>query len=508
MTAHTHDNTPLPAEDANAEEFVLSAALNGPEGVTEARRLMTADFQPGPNQHVHAAILTLAHRGQQITPDTVRDELERLGHQRAGPYLLKLYSYGITGPMAGTYADRVIKAAADRRMLQAAQRLAQLSDPKIEASDSRTIAILGELDVIKAALDGQRPTNGRALHAITAAGRGMRAARWLMNLRIPLGAITLLTGREGIGKSTTSYDIIAELTTGRLAGEYYGQPRGVGIVATEDAWEEVILPRLHAAGADAARIFQIDARTAEGYSTTMSVPGDLDRLTTLCVTHDIALIVLDPLMSVIPGGVDTHKDKEVRTVLDPLAQFCSTTGVAVLGLIHVNKSGGHDPLNSIMASRAFTAVARSVLYCIVDPEAEQEDRYLFGHVKSNLGPKQPSVAYRIIQVTIEVESDQPGVLDAITTSRVVWDGEDTRSIASVMEPKRPAKAAGEVVQRILEFVTGETGVVPVKAIVDELSDVKANTVRQTLRRMTERGQLASPMHGNYTLPPNESDTSK
>jgi AAA domain/DnaB-like helicase N terminal domain len=504
MTAHTH--AALPPEDTNAEEFVLSAALNGPDGVTAARRLATDDFQPGPKQRVHAAILTLYSRGQQINPDTVRDELERLGHPDAGPYLLKLFAYGITGAMAEASADRVLQAANGRRMMQAGQRLTQLAGA--EPSDSRLIALQNEMAVFAAAMQGERPTSGRALHAITAAGRPMRAARWLMNLRIPLGAITLLTGREGIGKSTTSYDIIAELTTGRLAGEYYGSPRGCGIVATEDAWEEVILPRLHAAGADRARIFQIDARTAEGYSTTMSVPGDLDRLTTLCVTHDIALIVLDPLMSVIPGGVDTHKDKEVRTVLDPLAQFCSTTGVSVLGLIHVNKSGGHDPLNSIMASRAFTAVARSVLYCIVDPEDEHEDRYLFGHVKSNLGPKQPSMAYRIIQVTIEVESDQPGVLDAITTSRVVWDGEDTRSIASVMEPKRPTKAAGELVQRILEFVTDQPGVVPVKAIVDEMSDVKPNTLRQTLRRMTDRGQLIAPMHGNYTLPPEESDRPK
>jgi hypothetical protein len=502
MTAHTQ--AALPPEDANAEEFVLSAALNGPAGVTEARRLATEDFQPGPNQQVHAAILTVHGRGQQITPDTVRDELERLGHTKTGPYLLRLYHYGITGPMAEASADRVLQAANGRRMMQAAQRLAQLAGA--EPSDSRLLALQNEMAVFAAALHGERPTNGRALHAITAAGRPMRAARWLMHLRIPLGAITLLTGREGIGKSTTSYDIIGELTTGRLAGEYYGQPRGVGIVATEDAWEEVILPRLHAAGADRARIFQIDARTAEGYSTTMSVPGDLDRLTTLCVTHDIALIVLDPLMSVIPGGVDTHKDKEVRTVLDPLAQFCSTTGVSVLGLIHVNKSGGHDPLNSIMASRAFTAVARSVLYCIVDPEDEHEDRYLFGHVKSNLGPKQPSMAYRIIQVTIEVESDQPGVLDSIVTSKVVWDGEDTRSIASVMEPKRPTKANSEVVERILEFVTAQTGLVAVKAITDELDDVKPATVRQFLRRMTDRGQLASPLRGNYTLPPDESDT--
>lgn len=339
----------------------------------------------------------------------------------------------------------------------------------------------------------------RRLRVVSAATLKMRPALWLWTNRVPSGAITLLTGREGIGKSTTSYDLISQITQGKLPGSHYGTPKGVGIVATEDAWEEVILPRLVAAGTDVARVFQFEAVNPLDESIPLSVPADLGNLAAVCAENDVALIVLDPLMSVIPSGIDTHKDRDVRTALDPLAKFCASSGVAVLGLIHVNKSTGTDPLNSVMASRAFTAVARSVLYCIVDPEAEQQDRYVFGHVKSNLGPKQPGLKYRINQVVFEVEGDDGEPVE-ITTSRVTWMGEDDRTIASLMEPRKGERAKGETAMRILEWVTGQATPVSAGDVIAQLPDLKANTVRQNLRRLVSEGRLHSGGHNLYKLP--------
>lgn len=339
----------------------------------------------------------------------------------------------------------------------------------------------------------------RRLRVVRAAALKMRPALWLWSNRMPCGAITLLTGREGIGKSTTSYDLISQITRGVLPGSHYGNPKGVGIVATEDAWEEVILPRLVAAGADVDRVFQFEAVNPLGESIPLSVPADLPNLTAVCAEHDIVLIVLDPLMSVIPSGIDTHKDRDVRQALDPLAKFCANSGVAVLGLIHVNKSTGTDPLNSVMASRAFTAVARSVLYCIVDPEAEQQDRYVFGHVKSNLGPKQPGLKYHISQVVFEVESDA-GESVEITTSRVVWMGEDERTIASLMEPRKGERAKGETAMRILDWIGEQAAPVSAGDVIKELNDLKPNTVRVNLRRLVAEGRLHSGGHNLYKLP--------
>lgn len=343
------------------------------------------------------------------------------------------------------------------------------------------------------------PAAGRRLEAIPASSMRMRAPRWLADKRIPAGAITLLGGREGIGKSTISYDLAARITLGTQPGRYLGTPRAVAVVATEDAWEEVIVPRLVAAGADRTRVLRVDARTEEGRLDAISVPADLTQLATLCAEHDIALVIIDPLMSVIHGSLDTHKDRDVRQALDPLARFARDNAVAVLGLIHVNKTSTTDPLNSIMASRAFTATARSVLYCIVDPESEREDRYLFGHPKSNLGPKQPTIRYHLIEVRIDLPEPIEGDPPFITTSRVIWDGDDDRSIRDAMQTPTPERADSEVTTRIIDWLTDQHRAVPAAELVTAFNDVKRNTLDKHLSRLVQRGKIVRPFHGHYSL---------
>jgi len=59
--------------------------------------------------------------------------------------------------------------------------------------------------------------------------------------------------------------------------------------------------------------------------------------------------------------------------------------LAIVGLIHHNKSSTTDPLNLVMASKAFTAVARSVHTIIRDPEDESGLARLLRRSKNNLG---------------------------------------------------------------------------------------------------------------------------
>ena len=66
-------------------------------------------------------------------------------------------------------------------------------------------------------------------------------------------------------------------------------------------------------------------------------------------------------------ALDTHKDAEVRQALEPIVKLADRSSLCVLGLIHVNKSTTSDPLSALMGSRAFAAVARSVLFVMVDP---------------------------------------------------------------------------------------------------------------------------------------------
>jgi hypothetical protein len=51
-------------------------------------------------------------------------------------------------------------------------------------------------------------------------------------------------------------------------------------------------------------------------------------LTTYIATHDVAALILDPLTSVMDGRIDAHRDREVRTALEPLGKLAEETGAS------------------------------------------------------------------------------------------------------------------------------------------------------------------------------------
>lgn len=462
------------------------------------------------HREVFEAVIKLWNDGDGMSvvdPDAVWQELARRAREAVPPATV---AFGIEGPhqlvrllgisptisRADHYAQLIRGHAQHRRERDLVDGMAR------EIAGARRPDVLAELNTRLAATLAAEPRQWR-LSAVAASTMTMRAAKWLYRLRIPAGGISLLAGREGIGKSTISYDVVAKVTRGELDGRYLGIPRGVAVVATEDAWAEVIVPRLVAARADLTRVFRIDVKDSGG-GDVINVPADLAELGRVCVQHDIALLVLDPVMSVIDGSIDTHKDREVRKALDPLSKFAVTHTVAVLGLIHANKNTGADPLNSIMGSKAFTAVARSILYCLADPTPEDgQESYLFCHPKSNLGPKQKSERYHLIEVKIDLDpaTVEPGDDAVVVTSRVVWDGDDERSAQDVMDAGRLPRPTGDLAGQILAFIRGRAGVVQLEEIAAEFDDVPDQTLRQNLSRMVKRGELVRPSRGVYGATP-------
>jgi hypothetical protein len=268
--------------------------------------------------------------------------------------------------------------------------------------------------------------------------------RWLWDGRIAIGTFALLAGREGLGKSTVGYWIAARVTRGELAGEFAGQPHAVLICATEDTYAEVIIPRLIAAGADLSQVYRVDVVHEEGTIGELSLPTDLTAVAREALAHQVALLLLDPLISRL-GRVDTHRDSETRQALEPLSSIAGITGMAVLGLIHHNKSTGADALTQVMGSRAFTAVARSVHTVVEDPDDENHVRKLFGTVKNNLGPiGLPTLSFTIEELVVgqdpKDQTDVPG-------SRVVWGADATTSIAEAMAISRDG-AGSQMVEAV------------------------------------------------------------
>jgi hypothetical protein len=296
---------------------------------------------------------------------------------------------------------------------------------------------------------------GRQLILTPAADIKPRPVFWLWEGRLALGTLGLLAGRQGLGKSTLAYWLAARITRGELPGVFIGHPRGVLVCATEDSWAHTIVPRLIAAGADLAKVYRVEVLTPEEIHVGLSLPRDNYAAERAAREVSAALLLLDPLISRL-GDLDTHRDSEVRLALEPLVAVAGRTGMAILGLIHHNKSGSADPLHLVMGSTAFSAVARSVHTVVSDPDDDSDSRRLFGTPKNNLGrTDQPTLSFTVASEGIATDEG------TAWTGRIEWGEERTDSIAETMRRAHDVgedrSASREAAEWLEDYLSSEGG---------------------------------------------------
>jgi hypothetical protein len=220
--------------------------------------------------------------------------------------------------------------------------------------------------------------------------------------------------------------LIARVTRGELEGHFYGEPRASVIAATEDSWDRTIVPRLIAADADLNLVYRVDVVTDTSSVVAISLPRDLGALEIELIELGAVLLSVDPLLGVVDGGIDTHKDREVRQALEPLVQLGDRTSCSILGNAHFNKSGGTDPVGLVMGSAAFANVARAALGFAVDPDAE-DGSGVISQIKNNLGRLDlPSLSFRIDEALVDTDDGVAKV------GRFTMLGTSERSIGDIL----------------------------------------------------------------------------
>lgn len=246
----------------------------------------------------------------------------------------------------------------------------------------------------------------------------------LVEGRIPAGMLTIGAGPAGIGKSQHCVWLAANLTRGTLPGCYAGTPRSVIYAAAEDSWPMTIGPRLVAAGADLSRVYRIDVEDAGDPHARLTLPRDTHALEEAVRSHDVALIVMDPLLSLVDAQVNDYRAREVRAALEPLVEVADRTGCALFGLAHFTKATGTDPLLLISGSGAFGQVIRAGIGYARD---EDSGGYVLSTIKSNLGREDlGSLAYTIEPVPVPTETGEAWV------SRLVFGGAAERSVRELL----------------------------------------------------------------------------
>jgi hypothetical protein len=221
---------------------------------------------------------------------------------------------------------------------------------------------------------------------------------WLVPNFLPLGKLVMLAGDGGHGKSSITLNLTADLTRGRPC---FGLDRApqlpceVLLIGCEDDYADTVVPRLLAAGADLSRVFKVDGvRDPSGKVLPFSLAQYQAMEEELKRRPKVRLVVIDPAGAYIGrSGVDDHKDSELRSLLDPLAELAAKYRVTVLLVKHLNKGATAKAIHRVSGSTGYINAVRAAF--VVAPSQEDEVIKLLLPLKFNIAAKPSGLSYRL-----------------------------------------------------------------------------------------------------------------
>src|SRR6476659_4625095 len=83
----------------------------------------------------------------------------------------------------------------------------------------------------------------------------------------------------------------------------------------------------------------VSSTDTQGQLRPLNLKRDLEKLDeVLSNIGGASLMIIDPLSAYL-GGVDSHKDAEVRALLLVVKEWSERTKIAVVAIMHLNKPG-------------------------------------------------------------------------------------------------------------------------------------------------------------------------
>lgn len=289
--------------------------------------------------------------------------------------------------------------------------------------------------------------------------------RWLWPGWLARGKLQILAGAPGTGKTTIAIALAATVSS---AGRFpCGTPanRGNVLIWTgEDDPADTLAPRLVASGADLANVYFVRGTVEDGEPRSFDPGRDIGLLLNEAKRiGNVQLLVVDPVVSAIVG--DGHKANDVRRGLQPLVDLGHSLDCAVLGITHFSKgSSGRDPLERVMGSQAFGALARVVLVAAKEVTSKDDapTRRFVARAKSNIGPDGGGFDYQLLQTELDHH-------EGVVAAYVEWKGaiqgsaRDLLGAAEVEDPVGEDGSERDDAKLFLMSILAD-GPVPVKRI--------------------------------------------
>ena len=274
-----------------------------------------------------------------------------------------------------------------------------------------------------------------------------RKIDWLMPSRYARGKCHEANGDPGTAKTTAMIDHTARMTAGRPLPD--GSSVAVGPVtwlSAEDAADDTLVPRLRVAGANMKLVRILPAAFSErGQTKPVTFPDHIAKIERTIIEDGTIALFIDPITAFLSEKTDSHNDASVRRVLAELRALAERTNCAVILVRHLNKLSGVDKaLYRGGGSIAFSAAARISYLIAFDPTdlaPEFTRRRVIACVKSNLGPKPASLAFRLV-----ADADEP--------AHVEWLPEPSPLTADdLLRTKRPQRT--DALDEAISFLQDE-----------------------------------------------------
>ena len=220
------------------------------------------------------------------------------------------------------------------------------------------------------------------------------AVDWFWPGRLAFGKLAVLDGDPGLGKSLLALDLAARLSTGRALPDDSTAPTAASAIVLngEDGAHDTLRPRLHALGADLARVFVL-SRPPERLAGPPRFPSHARLLDDALARTAARLVIIDPVMAFLDPNVATASDQSVRHALDPLNALAQKHRAVILLIRHLNKTARFHALYRGGGSIGLVGACRSGWLLVRDPH--HPDRRVLAQVKNNLAAPQPSIAFTV-----------------------------------------------------------------------------------------------------------------
>jgi len=246
---------------------------------------------------------------------------------------------------------------------------------------------------------------------------------WLWRKRFLHNEINIIAGHPGVGKSFITIDMAARVTKGRVWPDGIGKaPEGnVVIMAAEDDYNYVIVPRLKAVNADLDRVFFIEGKEEEIGTSLIKLEADHELLAKALRDTNASMLIVDPALSYVGAGVKVNEERDIRaTLMQPLANMARRTGTSIVLVTHLNKKPDLERIQRTGGAMAMIGFPRASTFveCITKEDSDVPRRFRMSTLKQNLTRHPRRVEFEIVDVFPDDPEDDTGRINWSTNELV------------------------------------------------------------------------------------------